>query len=178
LDAASVRRDITEGLPGVRLTLSLRILRAGDCAASSGVAVDIWQCDADGVYSGYPGQLGGRNTSGEQFLRGTQVTDAEGVATFETIYPGWYPGRTTHIHFKVRATDPEDAASFREATSQLYFPEDVTALVYQSAPYASRGQKDTSNAADGLSRNELPPLLAVAQAGDGYTASLTVSIAL
>jgi protocatechuate 3,4-dioxygenase beta subunit len=130
--------------------------------------VDIWHCDADGIYSGFTGQLGGLDTTGQQFLRGAQITNAEGLAVFRSIYPGWYPGRTTHIHFKVRPTPST------EATSQLYFPEDVNALVYAGAPYDVRGQKDTSNEADAIGRNT--PLAVVTPTDDGYEARLTVTI--
>jgi protocatechuate 3,4-dioxygenase beta subunit len=171
LDSDLLRRDITEGRPGTPLALELRVLRADTCAPLEGAVVDVWHCDASGVYSGYAGQLGRQDTRGETFLRGSQVSDADGRVSFQTIYPGWYPGRTTHVHFKVRI------AGAREATSQLYFPEDVTAAAYRAAPYAARGQKDTSNAADGVVRFEgMPPLATVEPRGSGYVASLTVAI--
>ncbi|MCL4236442.1 MAG: hypothetical protein KJ042_18215, partial [Deltaproteobacteria bacterium] len=134
------------------------------------IAVDIWHCDADGVYSGYPGQLGGLDTTGLTFLRGTRITDTDGRARFVTIYPGWYPGRTTHIHFKVHVTGT------LEATSQLYFSEDITAAVYATAPYSARGQKDTTNLGDGVTPGFVPPLLAVTPDGAGYAAALTVTV--
>ncbi len=171
VDDDLVRSDITEGKPGAPLALTIVVLNASDCTPLAGAAVDIWQCDADGVYSGFPGQLGGLDTTGQTFLRGTQITDETGSVTFQTIYPGWYPGRTTHIHFKVRPTPTS------EATSQLYFPEDVTSQVYAVEPYAARGQKDTANLADGVVAGNLPPLLAVAPSGAGYAGTLTVSIA-
>jgi protocatechuate 3,4-dioxygenase beta subunit len=170
IDDDLLRSDITEGKPGARLALAMTIVRAADCAPVVGAAVDIWQCDVDGRYSGYPNQLGGVDTTGQTFLRGTQVTDATGLAQFVTIYPGWYPGRTTHIHFKVRETGSE-------ATSQLYFPESTTQQVYTQAPYATRGQKDTTNSADGVVAGVLPPLLVVASDGaGGFTASLQISV--
>lgn len=173
LDRRLLRRDLTEGRSGTPLTLRLRIVSAPGCAPLPGLAVDVWHCDAAGVYSGYPGQLGGVVTSGETFLRGTQLTDAEGRVEFRTIYPGWYPGRTTHVHFKVHLSRTA------EAVSQLYFPEDVTHAVYSAAPYRARGQKDTSNARDGVVRfGGMPPLVSVAPAGGGaYAASLTIAVA-
>jgi protocatechuate 3,4-dioxygenase beta subunit len=171
LDESAVRRDITEDRPGAPLALTITV-RDADCAPLAGVAVDVWHCDAAGVYSGYPGQLGGKDTTGQTFLRGTQVTGADGAVTFDTIYPGWYPGRTTHIHVKVHPT----AAT--EATSQLYFPEDVTAAVYATAPYDDHGPKDTSNVDDGVVlQSGLPPLVAIDAAGGGYAASLTITVA-
>ena len=173
LDDDLVRADITEGKPGTPMKLRVRAVAAGTCAPLAGVAVDVWQCDAGGVYSGFPGQLGGLDTTGQTFLRGTQITDADGWAAFDSIYPGWYPGRTTHIHFKVRPT------ATTEATSQLYFPEDVTTAVYQTPPYDARGQKNTSNAADGIAQTGgFPPTVIVTQTSTGYDAELTVAVAV
>jgi len=168
LDLALVREDITEGKPGAPMTLIIEVLSASSCGPVADAVVDVWHCDADGVYSGFAGQLGGLDTTGQQFLRGALTTDASGIVVFQTIYPGWYPGRTTHIHFKVRPTPTT------EATSQLYFPEDATAAVYQSAPYDARGPKDTSNIADSIGRNT--PVAIVSQTDDGYEARLTVTI--
>ena len=76
-------------------------MEAGSCAPIAGAMVDIWHTDGYGRYSGFRGQgSDGADTTGETFLRGTQVTDGDGLVEFETIYPGWYPGRTAHIHFK------------------------------------------------------------------------------
>jgi protocatechuate 3,4-dioxygenase beta subunit len=164
-----LRADLREGKPGAPLTLDLLVLSAGGCTPIANAAVDIWHCDAAGVYSGYQGQLGGLDTRGAVFLRGTQLTGADGRVQFQTIYPGWYPGRTTHIHFKVHLTGN------REATSQLYFAEELNREVYASAPYASHGQKDTANTADMFERDA--PLLAVTRTGQGYAASMTITVA-
>jgi protocatechuate 3,4-dioxygenase beta subunit len=171
LDRRQLRRDLTEGRQGVPLRLALQVVDARSCEALSGIAIDVWHCDAAGVYSGYPGQLGGVDTRGETFLRGSQITDAEGRVRFDSVYPGWYPGRTTHVHFKVHVSET------LEATSQIYFPEDVTADVYATPAYAAHGQKDTSNAADGVARARLPPLATVTRQGDGYLATLTIAVA-
>jgi len=164
------RSDITDGKLGVPLELEIRVVSGPDCAALGQVVVDLWHCDADGVYSGFAGQLGGVDTTGQRFLRGAQVSDADGKLRFSSIYPGWYPGRTTHIHFSIYL-----GANLR-ATSQLYFPELVTESVYRLPPYAARGQKNTSNQADGVVHGLLPPLLAVRQQGSVYQASLQVSV--
>jgi protocatechuate 3,4-dioxygenase beta subunit len=171
LDLNRLRRDITEGKPGMPLRLVVQVVSAVGCAPLKDIAVDVWQADASGAYSGYAGQPGGIDTTGQTFLRGTQITGDDGRVQFDTIYPGWYPGRTTHIHFKVHLS------STLEATSQLYFPEDVTAAVYQTAPYSARGQKDTSNAADQVTQGNIPPLLALTSDGTGYLAALTVAVA-
>jgi protocatechuate 3,4-dioxygenase beta subunit len=164
-----VRADISEGKPGTPMTLDLLVLSGNGCAPLANAAVDIWHCDAGGVYSGYQGQLGGLDTRGAVFLRGTQLTGPDGRVQFQTIYPGWYPGRTTHVHFKVHLTGN------REATSQLYFSEELNREVYATVPYATHGQKDTTNTADGFARGA--PLLAVTRSGPGYTASMTITVA-
>jgi len=173
VDRRLLRSDIVEGRNGTPLMLAIQVVSASDCAPLGGVAVDVWHCDAAGRYSGYPGQLGGVDTSGETFLRGTQITGDDGRVQFRTIYPGWYPGRTTHVHFKVHVS------STAEATSQMYFPEDLTSIVYSADPYRARGQKDTRNARDGVARSRgIPPLLSLgAASGGGYVASLTVVVA-
>jgi len=169
VDADLVRSDLREGKPGTPLTLDLQVLSANGCAPLANAAVDIWHCDAGGVYSGYQGQLGGLDTRGAVFLRGTQLTGPDGRVQFQTVYPGWYPGRTTHIHFKVHLTGN------REATSQLYFSEALNREVYATTPYATHGQKDTSNTADAFARGA--PLLAVTRTGQSYAAIMTITVA-
>jgi protocatechuate 3,4-dioxygenase beta subunit len=164
-----LRADLREGKPGTPLTLDLLVLTANGCTPLANAAVDIWHCDAAGVYSGYQGQLGMLDTRGAVFLRGTQLTGPDGRVQFQTVYPGWYPGRTTHIHFKVHLTGN------REATSQLYFTEELNREVYATDPYATHGQKDTSNTADAFARGA--PLLAVTRSGQSYAASMTITVA-
>lgn len=171
LDLGLVRRDITEGLDGMPLAIVIRVLGADGCGALRDVAVEIWHADPDGVYSGYPRQNGGVDTTGQTFLRGTQVTGDDGRARFDTIFPGWYPGRTSHVHFKVHLT------ATRVAISQLYFPEDLTAAVYRTGVYAARGQKDTSNVADSVARANPPPLTTVTASGSGYVTAIDVTVA-
>ena len=169
-----LRADITEGKPGVPLEVVVIVRRISDCEPLVGVPVDIWSCDARGVYSGYPGQLGGEDTTGETYMRGTQLTDNVGVATFTSIYPGWYPGRSVHIHFKVHPT------AMTEVTSQLYFPEAVTTEVMAVAPYSDHGPSQTSNAEDGIfaNTNNADRLVAAMEAtADGWRATIDVTIA-
>lgn len=171
LDLDQLRSDIAEGKSGVPLRVVVQV-QSEACAPLKDLAVDLWHCDAEGVYSGFPGQLGDIDTTGQTFLRGTQVTDADGIAQFNSIYPGWYPGRTTHIHFKVHTS------SATEATSQLYFPEERTAEIYAVAPYDARGQKDTPNALDGVTGGALPPLAMMSgDASAGYVATIVVNVA-
>src|SRR5438876_504308 len=117
------------------------VLDASTCRPIKGAAVDIWHCDAGGSYSGV-GQVTGRT-----FLRGIQRTNAAGVATFQTIYPGWYPGRTVHIHVKVHV------GGNVVHTGQLYFRDSLTDAVYRHAPYNTRPNRDTRNASDSVYRN-------------------------
>jgi protocatechuate 3,4-dioxygenase beta subunit len=170
LDLDLLRQDITEGKPGLPLTMVLQVQNL-ECAPLRDVAVDLWHCDADGVYSGFTGQLGGVDTTGETFLRGTQVTGADGIVEFSTIYPGWYPRRTTHIHFKVHTS------STMEATSQLYFPESVTDAVYATSPYDARGPKDTANSSDGIAAANPTPLAVVTgDVSSGFVATVVVTV--
>jgi protocatechuate 3,4-dioxygenase beta subunit len=171
LDLDLLRRDISEGKPGAELSVVLQV-RSKACIELKDLAVDLWHCDAEGVYSGFPGQLGDLDTTGQTFLRGTQVTDGDGIAQFDSVYPGWYPGRTTHIHFRVHTS------STTEATSQLYFPEDVTEGIYATSPYDARGQKDTPNAVDGIAVANPPPLATITgDSSSGYIATILATVA-
>jgi protocatechuate 3,4-dioxygenase beta subunit len=176
LDPRLVRAEIGEGRPGARLGLRLRVVEAGPCTPIRDARVDVWHADAQGLYSGYTGQ-GDRerlSTVGQTFLRGTQFSDETGLVRFETIYPGWYPGRATHVHFKVlieRRT---------LLTGQMYFPDDVTSAIYGAGAYGNRlFKRDTLNGNDFLLRREDPEgrsICRVAPSGDGYLAALTIGV--
>lgn len=168
---AMFRPDITEGKTGVPLTLTLTLLNASQTLTNA--RVDVWHCDKDGVYSGY--SQAGANTVGETFCRGIQLTDRDGKVTFTTIYPGWYSGRITHIHFQLYLNNG------LAATSQLAFPQEVTTTVYNSALYRGRGQNTSVSTfsqdnvfGDGTTGEML------ALTGDpssGYTATLSAGVA-
>jgi protocatechuate 3,4-dioxygenase beta subunit len=135
--------------------------------------VDVWHCDALGVYSDVSDA--GFNTVGKKYLRGYQVTDANGVARFTTIYPGWYSGRTVHIHFKIRSS--ASSTSAYEFTSQLFFDDNLTDQVHAQSPYASKGQRDTRNANDGIYRQGGAQLvLDVTASGGGYAATFDIAL--
>lgn len=172
-DTGELRRDITEGLPGTPLLVSLRFVEAATCEPIPGATVDIWHTDPKGVYSGYADQgVGG--TTGETFLRGKQVTDANGVAEFETLYPGWYPTRAVHIHYMAYTNEG------RLITSQLYFPDAVSEAVYRTEPYAARGPHPVTNDDDGIFPGDAPAgsqVGRVTENGEGYQVSLTVGVA-
>jgi protocatechuate 3,4-dioxygenase beta subunit len=162
-----VRRTITEGRAGVALTLRLTVVDASTCKPIKGAAVDVWHCDAAGIYSGVEAQ----NTVGQTFLRGIQKTNANGLATFQTIYPGWYRGRTVHIHVRVHI------GGNIVHTGQLYFPDAVTDTVYERAPYSSRPGRDTRNAPDNVYRNGgSKSLMTVKRSGAGYVASVAMGV--
>ena len=175
LNRSDIRSDPTDHSvkTGVPLALTLRVSSVGaaGCAPLAGAMVDVWHCDAAGEYSD-----SGRNTAGKKFLRGHQVTDANGAARFTTIYPGWYPGRAVHIHFKVRITAGPALGS--EMTSQLYFDEAVTDRVLARAPYSVRGQR-TRNSEDGLFRRGGSRLmLALSESGGGYAGEYHIGMKL
>jgi protocatechuate 3,4-dioxygenase beta subunit len=164
-----VRSDIREGRAGLSLTLAITVVNTSSaCAPIPGAQVEIWQCDADGNYSQY-----GTERS-ETYLRGIQTTDAGGRVTFTTIYPGWYQGRATHIHVEVS----QNGRSIK--TTQIAFPEDVTAAVYRTGVYLSSGQNPTTHARDGIFSDGVSSEL-VSLAGDpgsGYSGTFQVGIVL
>ncbi len=163
-DAGQIRRDITEGRPGTPLLLALEVVNAGSCSPIRDAVADIWHCDAGGLYSGY----GSEGTAGERFLRGVQVTDANGRVEFDTIYPGFYRGRTIHVHFKIHLD--ERAA----VTSQLFFPESVNDAVMATSPYSASGARDTRNSNDSIFTSAT--VLEVTPNGGGYAASLVIGV--
>jgi protocatechuate 3,4-dioxygenase beta subunit len=174
LDPGLVRADITEGRPGAPLRLVLQVVDA-DCRPLEGVRVDVWHCDAAGNYSGF-GRQGSdrlRDTRGDSFLRGTQFAGPRGVVTFDTIWPGWYRGRTPHVHY--RAFLDERTL----LTSQLFFPDGASEAVFRDGAYRERAEaQDTTNATDGIARRTGARAYArVAQAGAGWRAELVVGVA-
>lgn len=179
LNRSDIRSDPTDGRvkPGTPLALTLLISRlgTGDCQPLPGAQVDIWHCDGLGVYSDV--QDPGFNTIGQKFLRGYQVTDARGEARFVTVYPGWYAGRTVHIHFKIR-TALVAQRSF-EFTSQLYFDDGLTDRVHADPPYAAKGQRTARNQHDRIFRHGGDQLmLAPTIVADGYAAAFAIGLQL
>ncbi|MFF3327473.1 intradiol ring-cleavage dioxygenase [Streptomyces sp. NPDC002889] len=154
LDLETVRKNITEGKAGVPLTLRTTVVDTRTCAPLPNIAVDIWQCDAIGKYSGY---VAGGSTPDTTFLRGVQLTDASGVAEFTTIYPGWYAGRALHIHLKTHVGGTVSGGEYEGGhvthTGQLYFPENYNTQVAALAPYRTNTARRTLNAQDGIYRN-------------------------
>ncbi len=177
LDPKLVRAEIAEDRPGVPLRLRLRIIEAGTCAPVPGARVDIWHCDARGIYSGYPGQSDTHklDQSGKTYLRGTQMADAAGWAGFRTIYPGWYAGRATHIHFRVFVDETT------VLTGQTFFPEALNEFIYTNVPdYTGRPkQRLVINANDRVATEADPEHrahCAVKEERDDYLATLTLAV--
>jgi protocatechuate 3,4-dioxygenase beta subunit len=162
-----LRRAIAVGKPGLPLLLHLTVVNASTCRPIRNATVDIWHCDAGGVYSGAIASNPGTN-----FLRGAQRTNASGVATFDTIYPGWYQGRAVHIHVKAHV------GGRVVHTGQLFFPAAVTNAVYAKAPYSTHGtHPDTLNAADSIFRNGgSKGMLALRQSASGYVGSIAMGV--
>jgi protocatechuate 3,4-dioxygenase beta subunit len=137
--------SVKEGIP-LRLKYVVSDVSANTCNPIAGAQVDVWHCDALGVYSGVDDP--GFDTSDQKWLRGYQVTDEFGMAEFITIIPGWYSGRAVHIHFKIR-TDPDSEQGY-EFTSQLFFDEALLDEVHAQEPYASKGYRDVLNEDDNI----------------------------
>jgi protocatechuate 3,4-dioxygenase beta subunit len=175
LNRSDIRSDpmtgvVKSGVPLV-LTFKLHRLESGSCTPLAGAYVDVWHTDASGKYS----DEAANDTVGQKYLRGYQVSDENGEAQFTTIFPGWYQGRTIHIHFKIR-TFSGDSKTY-DFTSQLFFGDTTTAEVLSRAPYSSRGTPDTSNSRDGIYGQSGGRLtLDLVESGNGYAATFDVGL--
>jgi protocatechuate 3,4-dioxygenase beta subunit len=171
-DVDSIRSDITEDREGTPLRLGLRVLDAESCDPIRNAVVDVWHCDATGLYSGFEsastGGPGGGQTDEKTYLRGAQATNADGIAEFKTVYPGWYRGRTVHIHVKVHLNKQT------VLISQLFFDEELTEDVYAEEPYKSDSGRDTFNQNDSIYRDEL--VMTGSREDDGVLALLTFNV--
>ena len=164
---------ISEGVP-LKLTINVSQVAGSSCTPLAGLFVDIWQCDAHGVYSDVNDASRGSSV-GNKFLRGYQVTDENGVVQFTTVYPGWYRGRAVHIHFKVRTA----LDGGRQQVSQFYFDDALTDEVHALAPYAATGVRTTRNSQDGIFRNGGDQLtLQCTPDGEGYAATYHLGVQL
>jgi protocatechuate 3,4-dioxygenase beta subunit len=161
---------VKDGTP-LRLLFVVSQIGNNSCNVLEGATVDVWHCDALGVYSDV--QDPGFNTQGTKFLRGYQTTDVSGRAEFLTIYPGWYQGRTVHIHFKIRTADGYDF------TSQLFFDDAFSDQVFTQEPYASKGDRGIRNANDGIYQQNGSQLTLMPTTEDnGYTATFDIGLQL
>ena len=176
LNRSDIRSDPATGAikTGIPLRVTFKVSRVSEsiCVPFAGVQVDLWHCDAVGAYSNV--RDAGGSTMGQKFLRGYQVTDADGSAAFTTIYPGWYRGRTVHLHFKLRTMTSSRTSEF---TSQVYFEDALNDRVLALAPYAGRGRRDVRNDEDGLfARGGGRLILSLAQDGQGYAGSFDIGL--
>jgi protocatechuate 3,4-dioxygenase beta subunit len=143
-----LREDISDGIIGLPVRLSLKVVRSDGCTPVAGATVDVWHSGSDGIYSAFAtGTICNPSTQdvmSEMFCRGVQTTDENGRVDFSTVFPGWYTGRTIHIHFTIRLNVTESV------TSQLYFEDPLSDEILAQASYATRGMRDTTNATDML----------------------------
>lgn len=182
LNRSDIRIEPSDGSikDGMLLNLVFHVsdvTNASACVPLPGAQVDVWHCDALGVYSDV--SEAGFDTTGLKFLRGYQITDDMGRVEFTTIIPGWYSGRTTHIHFKIR-TDPDSDSGY-EFTSQLFFDDAFTDAIYQQAPYNEKtATRDTYNTTDMHYANGGDQLLLspVLNEDGSYTAEFSIGLDL
>jgi protocatechuate 3,4-dioxygenase beta subunit len=154
------RSDVVAGQEGVPLTLTITVHEVGSPPEPCvGAQVDIWQANGLGLYSAIADQPRG-DTGGETFLRGYQLTDEEGAVQFQTVYPGWYEGRTIHIHVMVR--DFSSGSPPQTFTTQVFFDDALNDAVLAMKPYDERPGRDTTNAQDTI----FDPMLIAATEGD------------
>jgi protocatechuate 3,4-dioxygenase beta subunit len=181
LNRSDIRSDtLTKVLsPGVPLYLTFRVSRSedGGCVPLSAAQVDVWQCDAEGLYSDTNDFQ--EDTTGFKFLRGYQLTDRQGVANFTTIYPGWYPGRTVHVHFKIRIGPHGKGAGGKEFTSQIYFDDALTDVIHAQPPYSNRGPRKVRNNRDVVSLiGGSKLILPLREEKKGYAGTFDIALAL
>ncbi len=177
LNRSDIRSDPANGSikDGALLNLTVRVsqVNGSGCTPLTGAQVDVWHCDALGVYSDVSDP--GFNTQGQKFLRGYQVTDVKGAVQFATIYPGWYQGRAVHIHFKIRTTP--DSNTGYEFTSQWFFDEALTDQVHAQQPYAAKGYRTLKNEGDGIyQQSGGQTILNVTRNGAGYAATFDIGL--
>lgn len=172
LNRSDVRTDPSDGspAPGTPLKVTFRLARLSGtvCTALAGATIDIWSADAAGKYSDESSQ----GTSGKKFLRGFQTTDANGAATFTTVYPGWYTGRAIHLHVKIRPTTGQ------ALTTQLFFDDALSDAVLAQSPYSGRAKRDTRNTGDRIYSQQggSQMLLALTPDGGGYAGTFDIGL--
>jgi protocatechuate 3,4-dioxygenase beta subunit len=182
-----VRKDITEGRGGVPLDLRIAVVDSRTCLPIADAAVDIWHCDAGGVYSGAGANAtSASGTESDRFLRGVQLTDASGIATFASIYPGWYPGRAVHIHVKVRVGGKEAKTydgGHTAHTGQLFFDEALSDRVFVRKPYNTASGSRRRQSDDGIFRQSGSAKAVASSApknsadlSKGITSTITLSV--
>lgn len=164
--------DGTNLQTGVPLELTINVVNQDDnCSVGAGVIVDLWHCSAPGKYS----DIASEGTTGHDFLRGYQETDSSGQVTFQTFFPGWYNGRTVHVHFKVRAFD--GTSTTYEFTSQIFFDQSANNAANIRTDLGYTGIGTTTNSSDNIYNNQTEMLASLSgSASAGYTGEITVGL--
>ena len=186
IDERDFRSDIRYGQEGQDLRLRLHVIDAPRCEPIPDAVVEVWHCNALGYYSGFAGQDPDADPveitdlvdtlpaqSAERWLRGAQRTDNAGTCEFLTIYPGWYSGRTVHIHAKAHLNDS------RLITSQMYFPQDLNDQIHQTNPYQQRGVSPYRNDTDvdiAMASGAGGSWPTISRDGDAYVAELRIGV--
>jgi protocatechuate 3,4-dioxygenase beta subunit len=178
---SDIRTDTSNGVvaAGVPLTLNFNVSRItnNSCAPLTGAYLDVWHCDAAGIYS----DESANGSSGRKFLRGYQITDANGAVNFTSVYPGWYSGRAVHIHFKLRLF--AGTTKTYEFTSQFFMDETLTSSIHGNSPYNTRGQRNTLNSTDGIynsltAAQKSALTLSTTKTTDGYAGVINLGVAV
>jgi protocatechuate 3,4-dioxygenase beta subunit len=178
--AAYVRTDIKDGQTGVPLTVKVIIKNTNaNCAIVQGAFVELWHCNRQGYYSEFgPSNSGGMQSSDQtafDFLRGKQVTDSTGTATFLSVYPGWYNGRAPHMHLHIY-----NATGVSKLITQIAFTESVSNTIYTTSPFYTGQVQNVSNANDNVFSNSLAQNICDSLAGSvaaGYEIVKTIYVA-
>jgi protocatechuate 3,4-dioxygenase beta subunit len=180
LTAGATRAGVVDGLP-LRLVIDLSSVRGTECRPVAGVQVDVWHASATGEYSDESMGMGQGSTEGQTWLRGYQISDADGKVAFKTIYPGSYAGRTVHIHVKTRMFNAAGNATY-EFTTQLFFDDAANDIVMQRPAYSARGGGRTRNAQDFLygsnGRGNRVDLAPMPGTDPGYIATAALALTL
>jgi len=158
-------------------------LSTGSCTPLADAYVDIWHCDAKGIYSDEAtynpgGGTGNVTTTGQKFLRRYQITDDSGQGQFTTIYPGWYSGRTVHIHVRVRTYSGNTVLS--NFVTQLLFEDSISNTVLAQSAYTRTSSRDTTNSTDmvyNVSNNTRMLLTVTGTVASAYNATITIGAA-
>jgi uncharacterized protein (TIGR03437 family) len=185
---SDIRTDPTTGIAraGISLTFTIAVQNSSGstCVPLAGALVDVWHCDAKGIYSDEAsynpgGGTGTVVTTGQKFLRGYQITDDNGEVQFTTIYPGWYSGRTIHIHVRVRTYSGTTVLD--NYVTQLFFDDTVSNTVLATSSYSRTTNRDTLNSNDMVYEGAPNPsrmLMPVTQSGSGYTGAVTLGVTM
>lgn len=187
LDGALVRKDIREDKEGFEVQYTFTVVdQANDCAPLPDALLEIWHCDALGEYSGFVGGNGHQGEDNGTFLRGGQMTDANGQCSITSIWPGHYISRAVHVHLRVHTevTLTDDSYTGGEVihTGQLFFDQDLNTKVQATSPYAENTTPETTLANDsiyddgGASSGLLTLTALGTSVSDGYQATLTVGV--